>query len=56
MSYTAFEPAAQFEGVAGDVRDPYPTFHALREPPGVHRNPDGAWEIYPYDLVAQVMR
>jgi cytochrome P450 len=56
MSSTAFEPAAQFEGVAGDVRDPYPDFHALREPPGVRRNPDGAWEIYPYDLVAQVMR
>lgn len=56
MSYATFEPAAQFEGVAGDVRDPYPSFHALREPPGVHRNPDGAWEVYPYDLVSQVMR
>lgn len=56
MSSTVFDPAAQFEGVAGDVRDPYPSFHALRQPPGVFRNPDGAWEVYPYDLVAQVMR
>jgi cytochrome P450 len=56
MSSTTFDPAAQFEGVAGDVRDPYPAFHELRRPPGVSVNPDGAWEVYPYDLVAQVMR
>ena len=25
-----FEPMDQFSGVAGDVRDPYPAFHATR--------------------------
>ncbi|MBM3673885.1 MAG: cytochrome P450 [Actinobacteria bacterium] len=56
MSYAAFDVMGQFSGVAGDVRDPYPRFHALRRDTPVARNPDGQWEIYTYDLVSQVMR
>jgi cytochrome P450 len=56
MSYTTFDPAAQFEGVAGDVRDPYPAFHALRTETPCALNADGMYEFYTYDLVAQVMR
>jgi len=56
MSYATFDPAAQFAGVAGDVRDPYPAFHDLRQPPGMAIDADGLLELYTYDLVAQVMR
>jgi cytochrome P450 len=56
MSSSTFVPAAQFEGVAGDVRDPYAGFPARREPPGASVNGDGMLELYTYDLVAQVMR
>ena len=51
-----FEPMAQFSGVAGDVRDPYPDFHAMRTETPVVELPDGSFEVFPYDLVAAVMR
>lgn len=51
-----FEPMAQFSGVAGDVRNPYPDFHEKRTETAVAELEDGSFEVYPYDLVAQVMR
>ena len=51
-----FEPMDQFSGVAGDVRDPYPSFHAKRVEMPVEELEDGSLEVYPYDLVARVMR
>jgi cytochrome P450 len=51
-----FDPMSQFTGVAGDVRNPYPDFHRLRAETPVARNRDGMYEVYTYDLVAQVMR
>jgi cytochrome P450 len=51
-----FDPMSQFTGVAGDVRDPYPEFHRLRNETPVALNRDGMYEVYTYDLVAQVMR
>lgn len=56
MSYVPFDVMGQFSGVAGDVRDPYPAFHALRTDSPVAFNGDGDWEVYSYDLVSQVMR
>lgn len=51
-----FDPMAQFTGVAGDVRDPYPGFHAKRTETPVLTHADGSVEIYTYDLNAEVMR
>ncbi|MEO6468015.1 MAG: cytochrome P450 [Acidimicrobiia bacterium] len=51
-----FDAMAQFTGVAGDVRDPYPAFHAKRRTRPVELIDDGSYEIYPYELVSQVMR
>jgi cytochrome P450 len=51
-----FEPMAQFSGVAGDLRNPYPDFHRKRAETPVAQLEDGSWEVYPYDLVASVMR
>ena len=51
-----FEPMDQFSGVAGDVRDPYPDFHAKRSDTPVVQLEDGSYEVFPYDLVAAVMR
>ena len=51
-----FDPMAQFSGVAGDLRDPYPAFHAKRADSPVELKADGEFEIYPYELVSQVMR
>ena len=53
---TPFDPMAQFTGVAGDVRDPYPEFHAKRRSQPVELMADGGYEIYSYELVSQVMR
>jgi cytochrome P450 len=47
---------AQFSGVAGDVRNPYPDFHQKRTETPVAQLEDGSWEVYPYDMVAAVMR
>lgn len=46
----------QFSGVAGDVRDPYPDFWRKRTESPVEINADGMYEVYPYELVSQVMR
>ena len=46
----------QFTGVAGDVRDPYPAFHAMRRGMPVSFDPEQGYEIFTYDLVAQVLR
>jgi cytochrome P450 len=51
-----FEPMAQFSGVAGDVRNPYPDFHRKRAETPVGQLDDGSYEIYPYEMVAAVMR
>ncbi len=51
-----FEPMAQFSGVAGDLRDPYPDFHRKRVETPAAVLPDGSIEVYPYELVAAVMR
>jgi cytochrome P450 len=51
-----FDPMGQFSGVAGDLRNPYPAFHRLREETPVALNRDGMYEVYTYDLVAQVFR
>jgi cytochrome P450 len=51
-----FEPMDQFSGVAGDVRNPYPGFHAKRTETPVDVNRDGMYEVYTYDLNAAVMR
>lgn len=51
-----FDPMGQFTGVAGDVRDPYPGFHAKRTETPVLTHPDGSVEIFPYELNAAVMR
>ncbi|MEP6625947.1 MAG: cytochrome P450 [Acidimicrobiia bacterium] len=59
MSVTAdlpFDVMGQFSGVAGDLRDPYPDFHAKRRDRPVELMADGGYEIYPYDLVSSVMR
>ena len=40
----------------GDLRDPYPDFHAKRRDRPVELMADGGYEIYPYDLVSSVMR
>ncbi len=47
---------AQFSGVAGDLRDPYPVFRAKRTESPVEHMADGGYEIYPYELVSRVMR
>src|SRR6476646_148819 len=51
-----FDPMAQFTGVAGDVRNPYPAFHKMRTEHPVYTHGDGSVEIFPYDLNAEVMR
>ncbi len=51
-----FDPMAQFSGVAGDLRDPYPAFRGKRADSPVELMADGGYEIYPYELVSQVMR
>lgn len=51
-----FDPMAQFSGVAGDVRNPYPDFHQKRIETPVEVNRDGMYEVYTYDLNAVVMR
>jgi cytochrome P450 len=51
-----FEPMAQFSGVAGDTRNPYPGFHAKRTETPVEVHADGSVEVYPYELNAAVMR
>jgi cytochrome P450 len=51
-----FDPMAQFSGVAGDLRDPYPAFRAKRADSPVELKADGEYEIYPYELVSEVMR
>ena len=56
VTATPFDPMAQFTGVAGDVRDPYPEFHAKRRHQPVELMADGGYEIYSYELVSQVMR
>lgn len=52
----AFDVMGQFTGVAGDVRDPYPAFHRKRVHTPVEPQPDGFFEVYPYELVARVLR
>jgi cytochrome P450 len=48
---------SQFTGVAGDVRDPYPDFwRKRRETPVEYRDEDAMYEVFPYELVSQVMR
>lgn len=47
---------AQFSGVAGDLRDPYPAFWRKRAESPVERNADGMYEIFTYELVSQAMR
>jgi cytochrome P450 len=54
--YESFDPHEQFTGVAGDVRDPYATFQAKREHEPVWLNDDEMYEVFTYDLVAQVLR
>jgi cytochrome P450 len=56
MSAVEFDVMGQFSGVAGDVRDPYPDFWAKRAEHPVEINVDGAYEVFPYELVSQVMR
>ncbi len=56
LTATPFDPMAQFTGVAGDVRDPYPSFHEKRRDRPVELTADGSYEVYTYDLVSQVMR
>lgn len=59
MSVTAdlpFDVMGQFTGIAGDVRNPYPGFHAKRRDTPVELMPDGGYEVYPYELVSSVMR
>ena len=51
-----FDPMAQFTGVAGDVRNPYPAFHKMRTEHPVYTHGDGSVEIFTYDLNAEVMR
>ena len=54
-----FEPMAQFSGVAGDVRDPYPGFHteAGRDAGGRSSTDGIGVEVYTYDLTSSaVMR
>ena len=51
-----FDPMGQFTGVAGDVRNPYPGFHARRTETPVFTHPDGSVEVFTYDLNAAVMR
>jgi cytochrome P450 len=51
-----FDPMAQFTGVAGDVRNPYPGFHQKRTETPVLTHPDGTVEIFTYDLNAAAMR
>ncbi len=51
-----FDPMAQFTGVAGDVRDPYPEFWTRRASEPVALMEDGGYEVFSYDLVSQVMR
>jgi len=54
--YAAFDPMEQFGGVAGDVRDPYPGFWEKRARTPVELTALGSWAVYPYELVAQVLR
>ena len=62
--YADFDPMDQFSGVAGDVRNPYPSFWAKRERTPVERTEGTDWQgrhtvtytIYPFDLVSQVLR
>jgi cytochrome P450 len=54
--YAAFDPMEQFRGVAGDVRDPYPAFREKRARTPVEHTAWGAYAVYPYELVAQVLR
>lgn len=56
MSETTFDVMGQFAGVAGDLRDPYPAFHAMRRGMPVAPDTDVGYEIFTYDLVAQVLR
>lgn len=51
-----FDPMSQFTGVAGDLRDPYTDFGRKRRELPVELMADGGYEVYPYDLVSQVMR
>lgn len=58
-----FDPMAQFDGVAGDVRDPYPDLaRKRRESPAEIAHFDGFMGtldtavVYTYDLVSQVLR
>ncbi len=51
-----FDPMAQFTGVAGDVRNPYPEFWARRSEAPVLQHPDEGYEVFSYDLVSQIMR
>lgn len=46
----------QFTGVVGDVRDPYPAFHAMRRGMPISFDSEQGYEIFTYDLVAQVLR
>jgi cytochrome P450 len=62
--YADFEPMDQFSGVAGDVRNPYPSFWAKRDETPVERTEGTDWQgrhtvtytVYPFDLVSQVLR
>jgi cytochrome P450 len=62
--YADFDPMGQFSGVAGDVRDPYPSFWAYRRDKPVALRPawtmggepTEAYAIYRHDDVAAVMR
>lgn len=62
--YLEFSSAAQYEGVAGDLRDPYPAFRSRRretpvayiERPSYDGEPRGGYEVFTFDLVSAVLR
>jgi cytochrome P450 len=64
VPYADFDPMAQFSGVAGDVRNPYPSFWEKRASRPVTKgeawSADGhlgdAYEVYRYDDVSAVLR
>jgi cytochrome P450 len=62
--YADFDPMDQFTGVAGNVRNPYPSFWDKRVHTPVERTEGTDWQgnhtvtytVYPFDLVSQVLR
>ncbi len=59
--YEHFDPMDQFSGIAGDVRDPYPSFHEKRRDTPVELVVGGGmmgdgYIVYRYDDVSHVLR